>query len=66
MREVLIQVTQTLSEMDDGATPYDGGDTVKSRMSNANRKMIESKKFAEKAVYSDGDNNTLQVPKRKK
>ena len=43
MREVLIQVTQTLSEMEEQVLSPSGGDTVKSRMSVANKRMLEAR-----------------------
>jgi len=55
MREVLIQVTQTLSEMEDNVMSPSGGDTVKSRMSVANKRL-----------QSDARNNDYLAPPKKK
>jgi ABC-type transporter Mla subunit MlaD len=44
MREVLIQVTSALSEMDDTVQVANGGgESVKSTLSNAKKKMLESR-----------------------
>lgn len=57
MREVLIEVTKTLSDMEEREMQNEAGnDSRKSRMSVANKRMLES--------VRSGDEN-LKVPNRK-
>ena len=68
MREVLIAVTQTLADMETN-TPYDGGDTVKSRMSVANRRMLDLQRHDQeemnKTDRDEQEKMLLQVPKKR-
>jgi hypothetical protein len=62
MREVLIEVTKTLSEMEERENEMllskeGGNDSQKTRMSFANKKMLESARNQE---------TNLQLPKNRK
>ena len=57
MREVLIEVTKTLSDMEEREMANDAADSRKSRMSVANKRMMDSARSQEEGK--------LEVPRKK-